>query len=175
MMKKKALSLVFITGMIFSCLSEGPAAQDDTKEKIAKVTNTLTGQTDTPVTMEIIVDSLLELMDLSAAITPDNQYKEEIVSRIGVAKDLIKDGSIFDDKARQYLSFAYRMMTNGKKFEMPKDLEEFVTPAELQEKSLKYMKSLAARCLQSYEDGDKQETAKLLLEIVLATITPHPG
>ena len=164
-----------VTGFLFSCLSGSPVAQDDTRDRIVKVTNTLTGQTDTPVTMETIVDSLLELMDLSAAITPDNQYKEEIVSRIGVAKDLIKDGSIFDDKARQYLSFAYRMMTDGRKYQMPQELDEFVTAAELQEKTLRYVERLVTQSLQSLEDGERQNTARLLLEIVLLTITPHPG
>jgi hypothetical protein len=67
------------------------------------------------------------------------------------------------------------MMTNGKKFEPPKELEEFVTPAELQEKIHKFMKGLVDRTLQSLEAGNAGETARLLLEMVLMTMTPVTG
>ncbi len=174
-MKKPAISLVVITGILVSCLSGHPAAQDETRDRIAKATNTLTGQAGAAVTMKGIVDALSELLDVSAVLTPDNQYKKDIHYRIGVAKDLMRDGSIFDDKARQYLSFAYRMMTNGKKFEPPKELDEFVTPAEHQEKALKYIKGLVTATFESLTEGDNQEAARLLLEIVLMTMTPVAG
>jgi hypothetical protein len=159
----------------FASLWGVSVAQDDTKSRILKATNTLIGPPDPSMTREKITIVLLELLDLAAAITPDNQYRQEIRSRIDVAKDLIKKNSIFNDKAHQYLSFAYRMMTNGKKFEPPKELEEFVTPAELQEKTQKYMKGLVAKTLQSLEAGDAGETARLLLEMVLMTLTPATG
>jgi hypothetical protein len=174
-MKKRALSLFVVTVMSFAILSGAPAPQEDMKDRIIKATKTLAGPPDPSATKEDIVSALLELLDIAAAIVPDNQYKEEIKYRIDVAKDLIKKDSLFNEKARQYLSFAYRMMTNGKKFEKPKDLEEFVTPAELQEKSIKYVKSLVDKALGSLRAGNKGETAKLLLELVLMTVTPIAG
>jgi hypothetical protein len=108
-------------------------------------------------------------------VTPDSQYKAEIQDRIAVAKDRIRDLSIFDDKARQYLSFAYRMMTDGRKYQAPQELDEFVTAAELQEKTMRYVEHVVTQSLRSLEDGDRQSTARLLLEIVLLTVTPHPG
>jgi len=125
--------------------------------------------------MEAIVVAVIELLDLSATVTPDNQYKSEIQDRISVAKDRIRQFSLFDDKARQYLSFAYRMMTDGRRYEMPEELDEFVTPAELQEKTLRYVDGLVAQSLEALEGGNRQETARILLEIALMTITPHPG
>ena len=169
------LALMVITGTMLPSVSGSPPEQEALRERIISATNTLMGRQDSPPTMETIVGALLELLDLSAAITPDNQYKAEIQSRIAVAKDRIRNLSIFDDKARQYLSFAYRMMTNGKKYEMPEELDEFVTPAELQEKSLRYMEGLVTQSLQSLEAGNSQDTARLLLEMVFMTITPNAG
>jgi hypothetical protein len=174
-MKKIALSLLMVTMISFASFSGTQAPPEDTKDKILKAAETLVGPADPSVTKEKIVSAILELLDISAAIIPDNEYKKDIIYRIDVAKDLIKNDSLFDDKARQYLSFAYRMMTNGKKYEKPKELEEFVTPAELQEKSMKYAKSLVDKALVSLEAGNKAETARLLLELVLMTVTPVSG
>ena len=159
----------------FASLSGALVAQDDCKSRILKATNALIGPPDPLMTREKITVVVLELLDLAAAMTPENEYRQEIRSRIDVAKDLIKKDSIFNDKARQYLSFAYRMMTNGKKFEPPKELEEFVTPAELQDKTQRYLKGLVARTVQSLEAGDTKETARLLLEMALMIATPVTG
>jgi hypothetical protein len=174
-MNASVLCLMIITGMTVPNVSASPLVQDDVKSRIISTTNTLTRRQDPPLTMETIVGSVLELLDLSAAVTPDNQYKAEIQNRIAVARDRIKDLSLFDDKARQYLSFAYRMMTDGRKYEMPKELDEFVTPAELQEKTLRYVDRLVTQSLEALEAGNSQDSARLLLEIVLMTITPHQG
>jgi hypothetical protein len=174
-MSTSVLCLMVITGMTGSDGSALRHDQDDVSARIVSATNTLMGREDSPPTMEAIVGAILELLDIAAAVTPDNQYKAEIQDRIAVAKERIRDGSIFDDKARQYLSFAYRMMTDGRKYQMPEELDDFVTPAELQEKTLRYMEGMVTRSLRALEDGDRQHTARLLLEMVLMTITPHPG
>jgi hypothetical protein len=163
----------FQTSLAFP--SSVSAAQEHYKNRIIKATDALAGPPGPSMTREKITAVLLELLDLAAAITPDQPYGQEIRSRIDVAKDLIKKDSIFNDKARQYLSFAYRMMTNGKRFEPPKELEEFVTPAELQEKTQRHMRGLVASTLQSVEAGDRGQTARLLLEMVLMTMTPVTG
>ncbi len=174
-MKKRVASFLLIAAFSFVCRSKGPAAQEGAKDRIEKAAAIFVGPPDPSITKEKILSALFELLDISASLTPDNEYKEDIVYRIGVAKDLIKDDSLFNDKARQYLSFAYRMMTNGKKFEPPKELDEFVTPAEHQEKALKYIKGMIAAALESLDAGDNQETARLLLEMVLMTVTPVRG
>jgi hypothetical protein len=174
-MSTSVLCLMIITGMTVPHVSAGPRVQDDVNSRIISATNTLMGRQHSPPTGETIVGGVLELLDLSAGVTPDNQYKVEIQNRIAVAQDRIRELSLFDDKARQYLSFAYRMMTDGKKYEMPEELDEFVTPAELQEKTLRYVERLVTQSLRAFEGGNRQDTARLLLEIVLLTITPHPG
>lgn len=174
-MSANILCLMIITAITIPNVAASSLGQEGVKSRIISATNTVMGRQDSPPTMETIVGAVLELLDLSAAVSPDNQYKKEIQSRIGVAKERIEDNSLFDDKARQYLSFAYRMMTQGTKYEMPKELDEFVTPAELQEKTLRYVEGLVTQSIEALEGGDRQETARLLLEIVLMTVTPHPG
>ena len=174
-MSLSVLCLMIVAGMTVPNHSPRPLVQDDVKNRIISATNAMMGRGDSPPTMETIVGAVVELLDLSAAVTPDNQYKAEIQSRIAVAQDLIRDESLFHDKARQYLSFAYRMMTDGRKYRMPEELDEFVTPAELQEKTLRYVERLVTQSIQALEAGNRQETARALLEIALMTITPHPG
>jgi hypothetical protein len=174
-MKTRTLILLIATIASFASFSGAPAPQEDTKGRLLRATQMLVGPADANLNREKFTGAIFELLDIAAAITPDNQYKKDIRFRIDVAKDLIKKDSLFNDKARQYLSFAYRQMTNGVKFEPPKELQEFVSPAELQEKILKYMKALVDKALRSLAAGNAAETAKILLEIVLMIMTPVSG
>ncbi|UCE36216.1 MAG: hypothetical protein JSW00_11805 [Thermoplasmata archaeon] len=174
-MKKRILVLPVVMGMLFTFLSGARAAPEDTKARIIEASQTFFGPPDPSITQKKIVDALHELLDIAASINPEFEYKDKIKYRIDVAKDLLKNTSIFNAKARQYLSFAYRMMTNGKKYEKPKELDEFVTPAEAEEKARKYAKQLVDEALGHLEDGNAGETARLLLELVLMIVTPTSG
>ena len=101
----------------------------DPKTKITEASNILFN---TSPTKETLVNSLCQLLDVVVTLSSTSQYQAEISQRIDVAQDLIKNESLFNDKARQYLSFAYRMITNGQKFQKPEELDEFVTPSEAQ-------------------------------------------
>jgi hypothetical protein len=174
-MIKRAASFVTVAAISIAFLSGAPNPQEDLKNRIIKATQALIGPPDPSITQKEIVSGLLELLDIAAVITPEGPYKKDINNRIAISKDLIIKDSLFNDKARQYLSFSYRMMTNGKKYERPKELEEFVTPKELQEKSLRYAKDLVDKALASLAAGNQGETSKLLLELVLMTVTPVSG
>jgi hypothetical protein len=174
-MIKRIWIFLAVLGMFLAFLAGAQTAPEDTKAKIIEATQTFFGPPDPSITQEKIVDALHELLDIAASINPDSEYKDEIKYRIDVAKDLLKTNSLFDPKARQYLSFAYRMMTNGKKYEKPEDLDEFVTPAEAEEKARKYAKKLVDEAIGHLEDGNTEETARLLLELVLMIVTPISG
>ncbi len=118
---------------------------------------------------------MVELLDAAVSLTRESQYGQEIKYHIDVAKELFLKTSLFNEKARQYLSFAHRMMTGGKKYEKPEGLDEFVTPEELQEKSRKYCATLVNGALAALERGHEVEAATLLLELVLAIVTPASG
>jgi geranylgeranyl pyrophosphate synthase len=126
-------------------------------------------------TMETMVDSLAQLLDVVVVLTSTSQYKDEITRHVEVAKDLITNQSLFNEKARQYLSLAYRMITNGQKYQKPEELDEFVTPSEAQKKAMKYAKNLIEKSLSELEAGHDGNTAKYLLEFVLMIVTPVTG
>ena len=173
-MTKRALFLSLVIILFFSGLWGNFTSSEDTKAKIIEATEVLFNP-DVGPTQDNILDSLFQLLDVSASITTAAEYKDDIEYRIDVAKELFKDDSLFNEKARQYLSFAYRMMTNGQKYENPEELEVFVTPDEAQEKAMKYAKELVEKALFELDNGHPGETAKLLLELVLMTVTPISG
>jgi hypothetical protein len=143
--------------------------------RIKAASNLFLGPPDPSVTQAAIVKAMVELLDVTVSLTRDSPYAQDIKYRIDVAKDLILKTSMFNEKARQYLSFAHRMTSGGKKYEKPKELDEFVTPQEMQEKSRKYCASLVNGALAALELGHNGEAATLLLEFVLAIITPVSG
>jgi hypothetical protein len=161
--------------LLFVFLSGATTPSEDTKAKIKEASSTFLSAADPSVTSARILKSILKLLDIAAALTPESQYKTDIQYRIDVAKDLFQKESIFNEKARQYLSLAYRQMTNGKKYERPKELDEFVTPAEAQEKSQKYAQKLVEAALGHVDEGKPGEAARLLLELVLMIVTPISG
>ena len=174
-MNKRVWILPITAALLFILPSEAMFGSQDPKARIKEASSVFLNAADQSITKAKILDALLELLDITVSLTHESQYGAEIKYRIDVAKDIFQKNSIFDDKARQYLSFAYRMMTNGKKFEKPKELEEFVTPAEAQEKAQKYAKKLVDQALTGLEEGNKGVTAKLLLELVLMIVTPVSG
>ncbi len=159
---------------VISTLPGVLSGQEDARQKILEATDLFFNPAAAPG-QDKLLDSLFQLLDVAALITTAAAYKEDIQYRIDVAKELFKDDSLFNDKARQYLSFAYRMMTDGKKYEKPAELDVFVTPQEGQEKAMKYAKGLVDRALAELEGGNPGKTAILLLELVLMIITPVEG
>ncbi len=165
-----------IMAVIFAaCISRIMFGAQDPQARIKEASSILVGPANPGITQAKILNALLNLLDITVSYTDGTQYGTEIKNSIDIAKDLLQRDSIFNDKARQYLSFAYRMMTNGKKYETPKELEVFVTPAEAQEKAQKYAKKLMDGALAALAKGNKGETAKLLLEMVLMVVNPVSG
>lgn len=161
-----------IMAMFLASSSWAFSDSQDPKTMIVEATNVLFN---TSATKDTLVNSLVQLLDVVVTLTSTSKYKDEIGQRIDIAKDLIKDESLFNDKARQYLAFAYRMITNGQKYQKPKELDEFVTPSEAQDKAMRYAKKLIAKALAELELGHKENAARPLLELVLMVITPISG
>jgi hypothetical protein len=163
---------VILTALVFSNSFGNFLDGQDPKARIIEASNALFG---TSANKETLVRSLVQFLAVVVTLTSTSEYKDEIRQRIDVAIDLIQNDSLLNDKARQYLSFAYRMITNGQKYQKPEELDEFVTPAEAQEKALIYAKNLIAKSLSELDSGHKQTAAKLVLELVLMVMTPISG
>ncbi len=174
-MNKLIRPLLTVIALFFAVPSGVMSGSQDPEARIKEASGVFLGTADSSITKASVLDASLELLDVTESLTRESQYSAEIKYRIDVAKDLFQKDSIFNDKARQYLSFAYRMLTDGKKYERPKELEEFVAPAEAQEKAQKHAQKLVAEALARLEEEDKVGAARCLLELVLMVVTPVPG
>lgn len=174
-MKHKFSVFPVSLGLCLVVLSGAVTPSEDTKSRIKEASSIFLGGADPSVTSARVLKSILELLDITASLTPESQFKEDIQYRIAVAKDLFQKESMFNEKGRQYLSLAYRQMTNGRKYERPKELDEFVTPAEAQEKAQKYAQKLVDAALGQIDAGNLGEAARLLLELVLMIVMPISG
>jgi hypothetical protein len=157
----------------FVALVLGVAVEaEDAEARIVKATDSLL---DSSATKEKLADSLIELLDVTLSLTASSKYKDEIKHHIDVAKDLFETTSIFNEKAHQYLCLAYRMVTEGVKYQSPPELDEFVTPTGAREKGVKYTKKLIGEARAGVRKGNEGDAAKLILEIVLLVVTPISG
>jgi hypothetical protein len=169
----KKISCFFIILAVLIASSSGAFVDmPDPKAVIIEAANALFKP---PASQEILVDSLTQLLDVAVFLTSGSLHKDEITRHIEIAKDLIRDSSLFNEKARQYISLAYRMITNGQKYQRPAELDEFVTPKEAQQKAMKYAKNLIEKSLSELEAGHKEGAAIPLLELVIMVITPLSG
>lgn len=171
-MKKRSLLSLFFTAILLISLPGTPFGVEDLDARITKASKTMFGLA---TSKEQMVDSLIEFLDITLALTSSSKYREEIKHHLDVAKDLFKNSSIFNDKAHQYVSLAYRMVTEGVKYQKPAELDEFITPSEAREKAMKYAKKLIDDARASVKKGDENDAAKLILELVLLVITPISG
>ena len=162
-------------GTVLASLSVGFAEVPDTTARIREASRVFVASPDPHVTSAQVRQSLLALLDIISAVCPESQYQAEIRNRLGIARELIETDAIFNDKARQYLSFAYRMMTDGRKYAPPGELDQFVTPAEAQEKARTHATRLVETAVAELNAGRPAETARLLLELVLMIVTPVKG
>lgn len=174
-MRKTALNLIVLATALLVVQTGLRSAPDARRDRILAATKFLTGFQDASFTKETLTASLCELMGIVGGLSAGNPHYQDIRFRLDVATDLMRKDSIFNSKARQYLSFAFRMLTNGKKYQSPAELGDFVTPAELQERTSRYAKGLIGRALEALDAGDEERAAALLLEFVLMTITPVEG
>jgi len=146
--------------------------EDAVEKKIAELTNALF---EGSVGRDEIADNLNQLLDVVISLSASSQYHDKIKYHVNVAQDLLKNDSIFNDKARQYMSFAYRMLTNGVKFKKPEELDVFVTPEEAAEKGMRYSKSLIENALSALKEDQKEKAAAQLTAFVLMIVTPMDG
>ena len=112
-MPYKIFIICMIAVLLFPYYSLASLDEDRIKERIVQAADIWFNPGPT-VTMEDMLNSLFQFLDIAGSITTATEYKKDINYRIEVAKELFEEDSIFNEKARQYLSFAYRMMTNGK-------------------------------------------------------------
>ena len=170
----KKLFSVMLMFLVFWSLSSIGFCQEESEIKlqIEQAVKVLLGESASPGG---IVGALGQLLDCSAALAEGSQYNDEIKHHLRVAKEEFSNKSIFSDKGRQYLALVYRMMTEGRKYQPPAELDEFVTPKEGREKARQYGRKLVESALADLSEGKLEPAALALVELVLLIVTPMSG
>ncbi|MFB0566942.1 MAG: hypothetical protein ACETWK_14850 [Candidatus Aminicenantaceae bacterium] len=138
-------------------------------EDIEKMIKTASGVLlDRSSSRDEIRDALLQLLDAAIITMPQTDYSDEAKAKIEVAKHEFSKKSFFSEKGHQYLSLAYRLMNNGKKYQLP---EEEIYPIE---RAVEYCKKLVNSAIASLKEGPDGHTTMLLLELVIMVVTPIP-
>jgi hypothetical protein len=171
-MKKSTTVAVFILGLVFLIQTENSALSTDIEKSIEQASKVLLGAS---ASQPEIVQALSQLLDCAAVLSESSQYADEIKNQLDIAKNEITKKSLFSDKGRQKLAFAYRMLTNGEKYQPPKELDDFVTPQQAAEKGMIYVKKLLEQTLDNINSGDQLQAAQGLVELVLMIVTPISG
>ncbi len=144
----------------------------DVEDQINQATQVLFGGS---ASQPEIAQALAQLIDCAAVLSKSSKYADEIKTQLDIAKNEFSQKSLFSDKGRQKLAFAYRMLTDGQKYEPPKELDEFVTPQQATELARQYFEKLVERTLKEYRTGNQLQAAQNLVELVLMIVTPISG
>lgn len=119
-----------------------------------------------------ILKALTEILDASVLILPKTDYSEEYKSRIEVAKKMLGERSLFNDKSRQYLGLAYRLVTGGTIWQVPEELTSVYREKDIMEQTKKICQKLIDSALAERKAGRNEQSVRYLLEFVLMVITP---
>jgi len=121
---------------------------------------------------EGVVAALVELLDASLLILPKARAQDECRSRIETVKKEFDQKSIFSDKAHQYLSLAYRLVTNGQRWELPPEMREPYRQDDIMAAAKRAGQRLVDSALTDWKAGRSEESVRSLLGYVLMVITP---
>jgi hypothetical protein len=128
--------------------------------------------TSSAATSEDIIKVLREILDASVLILPKSGDSEEFKSRIDVAKKMMVERGMLNEKARQYLGFAYKLVTGGKAWQMSEELASAYRQKDMMEQGQKIGRKLIESALAERKAGRNQDAVRCLLEFVLMVVTP---
>jgi len=124
------------------------------------------------VSRESVTSMLAEVLDASLLILPKTDYAEEFRSRVETVKKMFDDGALFEDKARQYIGLAYKLVSGGKSWQIPEELKAADGVKKGIEKATEICAKLLDSALAERKAGRNEEACRLLLEFVILVITP---
>ncbi len=116
--------------------------------------------------------ALIEILDATLLILPASDYAEEFRGRIDVAKKMIVERGMLNDKVRQYLGFAYRLVTAGQFWKQPEEIRAAYRQKDILEQSQKAVQRAVDSALAERKAGRDEQSVRWLLELVLLVVTP---
>jgi hypothetical protein len=156
-------------GLFLAAIPVLAVPEDAAEAKIGRARNVLM----TPdAGREAIAKALAEVLDASLLILPKTDYAEEFRSRVGTVKKMFDDGALFEDKARQYLGLAYKMVSGGKSWEVPAELKSSYREVDIMERGKRICAALLDSALAEHEAGRRESAVRDLISFVIFVITP---
>lgn len=119
-----------------------------------------------------ITRALAEALDATLLIVPESEYAAELKSRVATVRKMFVEGALFEDKARQYLGLAYKMVTGGKSWEVPEELRSAYREAAIMDRAKKICVGLLDSSLAEHRAGRNERAVRDLISFVIFVITP---
>ena len=121
---------------------------------------------------EEITKALIDALDASLLMLPETTHASEFKSRVDAVRKMFAEGVIFEDKARQYLGLAYKLVSGGQAWAVPEELKTAYREAEIMERAKKICVALLDASLTEYKAGRPELAVRDLISYVIFVITP---
>ncbi len=168
-MKNRIAIILVALGFLVFAVPFLPGQETEPDMLIQRASSAIFGPAATP---ETLLKALTGLLDAAIMILPLMDDSIEIKHRIDVAKKMMVERGMLNDKARQYLSFAYKLITGGKAWKAPEELTSLYREKEIMELSGKIGRKLIESALAERKAGRNKDSVRCLLEFVLLVVTP---
>lgn len=119
-----------------------------------------------------ITKALGEALDASLLVLPASDQAAEVRSRVETVRKMFADGALLEDKIRQYLGLAYKLVSNGASWEVPAELKAAYREAEIMERAKKICAALLDSSLAEHKAGRDEAAVRALLSFVIFVVTP---
>jgi hypothetical protein len=102
---------------------------------------------------EEITQALIGVLDASILILPEASYAVEFKGRIETVRRMFAEGGLLEDKIRQYLGFAHKMVAGGQAWAVPEELKSAYREADIMDQAKKICTALLDGALADLRSG----------------------
>lgn len=121
---------------------------------------------------EEVTQSLAEALDAALLVLPASDHAAEVRSRIETVRKMLADGALFEDKIRQDLGLAYRMVAGGKAWEIPAELQSAYRETDITARAKRIRGAPLDSSLAEHKSGRDEAAVRDLLSFVIFVVTP---
>ena len=169
---KFATQFILIAALALITISPAPAFQGSQAAPEALIENARALLKAPELPREAVTRALADALSATLLILPKTDYADEFKSRIGTVRKMFEDGALFEDKARQYLGLAYKLVSGGKTWEVPAELKAAYLEADIMARAKKICGALLDSSLAEHKAGRDEAAVRDLLSFVIFVVTP---
>jgi hypothetical protein len=116
--------------------------------------------------------ALVDVLDASLLILPKTPAAEKCGSRIKAVRKMMTGGEIFSDQGREDLRSAYKLISGGSAWDLPKELTAASDAKRGIEQATKICLGLLDSALAEWNNGRAEQAVIRLVSFVLLVVTP---